>query len=172
LEHIAQSENLRITLRGKDGQMLELQSACGLLELEQSKWAKEHEQYEERIAALENELEIAQETHRTLDEQKHENLKLKETIDRMSFEMDELRAGQSHSVQPSGTSQPASISRSLGAELQRTLLHDTEEDQRTDVVEEHETEDEDSDGEYEIQTTTKTIKKTKKVHRGDLAPRP
>ena len=86
------------------------------MELEQSKWAKEHDAYEERIAQLEGEISIAQQTQMTLDEQKHENLMLKETIDRLRFDMDEIRNVMSSNA-PAGASQPGSISKTLGAEL-------------------------------------------------------
>ena len=74
---------------------------------------------------LEQDLGIAQQTQASLDEQKHQNLMLKETIDRMRFDMDELRAGLASSAAGSGTnSAPSSVSRSLGAELLSKLTDD------------------------------------------------
>jgi hypothetical protein len=69
---------------------------------------------------LEQDLGIAQQTQASLDEQKHQNLMLKETIDRMRFDMDELRAGLASNASANGSgtnSAPSSVSRSLGAEL-------------------------------------------------------
>ena len=60
--------------------------------METSKYLKENEAYEERIVLLEQELAFAQQAQTSLDEQKQETLMLKETIDRMRFDMDELRA--------------------------------------------------------------------------------
>jgi len=57
--------------------------------------------------------------------QKQENLALKETIDRMRFELDEARSTASNSAGVShirsGTSGPQTLSRNLGDELNRRL---------------------------------------------------
>jgi hypothetical protein len=55
-----------------------------------------------------------------LDEQKQENMLLKETIDRMRFEMDEMRANAALGLPPSAGgsgSGPGTLSKTLGAEL-------------------------------------------------------
>lgn len=69
--------------------------------------------------SLEEELEVAQQAHEQLDEQKQENLLLKETIDRMRFDMDEMRSGLGNGGGPgsAGGSKQGSVSKSLGAEL-------------------------------------------------------
>jgi hypothetical protein len=88
--------------------------------METNKYLKENETYEGRIVSLEQGLTFAQQAQASLDEQKQENLMLKETIDRMRFDMDELRAGLASNAPGigSGTSSaPSSVSRSLGAEL-------------------------------------------------------
>lgn len=73
---------------------------------------------EGRIAYLEAELSIAQQAHAQLDEQKQENMLLKETIDRMRFDMDEMRSNAIAATGGSGQSSAAnSVSKSLGAEL-------------------------------------------------------
>ncbi|KAI0034754.1 hypothetical protein K488DRAFT_44761 [Vararia minispora EC-137] len=162
-EQLAESETLRNTLRRKEEELQESRTAYNLLELEQAKWAKEHDHYEERIAMLERDLEIAQETQATLDGQKHENLLLKETIDRLRFDIDELRNGQAHTAQPGGSSQPASISRSLGAEMSRTLGG------RAELEESATIEDAETDEEVTEEITTKTRKIIKKVQLG-LSP--
>jgi hypothetical protein len=65
-----------------------------------------------------------------LDTQRQDNVMLKETIDRLRFELDELRA--SHALELaslSGSSAPSSrpptLSRSLGSEFQRGMLRQT-----------------------------------------------
>ena len=73
------------------------------------------------MATLEAQLNIAREAQVQLEEQKQENLMLKETIDRMRFDMDELRMKADGSNVHSGSSgggQSAqnSISKSLGLE--------------------------------------------------------
>ncbi|KAG6806212.1 hypothetical protein H0H93_003341, partial [Arthromyces matolae] len=63
---------------------------------------------------------MAQEVHAQLDEQKQENLLLKETIDRMRFEMDEMRLSAAAAAAANGSGQSSaanSLSKSLGAEL-------------------------------------------------------
>ena len=113
------SEKYRDDLRKREETIRSLRDAVSLHEIETGKWAKEHESYEERIAQLEIELSSAMEAFTRLDEQKQENLLLKETIDRMRFDMDEMR----HAMVPgaSGNSGHSSVantmSKSLGAEL-------------------------------------------------------
>lgn len=69
-------------------------------------------------------MSVAQGVYAQLDEQKQENLLLKETIDRMRFEMDEMRANAALGLPPGGsggTSTANTISKSLGAELMGKL---------------------------------------------------
>ena len=98
--------------------MRTLRESAALQEVESLKYAKEHENYEARILQLEADLSIAQQAHEQLDEQKHENMLLKETIDRMRFDMDEMRnaavGGVGYDVPGSA---PGSVSKSLGAEM-------------------------------------------------------
>jgi hypothetical protein len=111
-----ESEDLRNTLRRKDEEIRSCRESLSLQQMETNKYLKENEAYEERIVVLEQDLAFAQQAQASLDEQKQENLMLKETIDRMRFDMDELRAGlASHA--PAPASAPSSVSRSLGAEL-------------------------------------------------------
>ena len=88
---VAVSEKYRDELRQREEQMRTLRESAALQEVESLKYAKEHENYEARILHLEADLSIAQQAHEQLDEQKHENMLLKETIDRMRFDMDEMR---------------------------------------------------------------------------------
>lgn len=98
-----------------------MQDATALQALEAQKYLREHDSYEERLAQLEAELSHAQQAHAQLDEQKQENLMLKETIDRMRFEMDEMRSlgamGAGHGTGSGSGSVRGSVSKSLGAEL-------------------------------------------------------
>lgn len=122
-----ESEDLRNTLRRKDEEIRSFREALSLQQIETNKYLKENEAYEERIILLEQDLGIAQQTQASLDEQKHQNLMLKETIDRMRFDMDELRAGLASNASAAGSgtnSAPSSVSRSLGAELLSKLTDD------------------------------------------------
>jgi hypothetical protein len=61
-------------------------------------WAREREALEKSIETLEVELSVTRHASNELDEQKQENLLLKETIDRLRFDLDALRAGMTSSV--------------------------------------------------------------------------
>ncbi|KAH9902726.1 hypothetical protein C8Q73DRAFT_785370 [Cubamyces lactineus] len=118
-EQCAESERYRNQLRRRDQEIKDLQDAAQLQAIETQKWLREQANYEDRIAAMESELIMAQQAQAQLDEQKQENMLLKETIDRMRFDMDELRNSASGLEKGgSGTaSAHGSISKSLGAEL-------------------------------------------------------
>ncbi|KAI0298052.1 hypothetical protein B0F90DRAFT_1810993 [Multifurca ochricompacta] len=108
-EQLNESEDLRNMLRRKDEDIRTFRESLSLQQMETAKYLKENEAYEERIVLLEQDLAFAQQAQASLDEQKQENLMLKETIDRMRFDMDDCWNGMS--------SAPGSVSRSLGAEL-------------------------------------------------------
>lgn len=117
-EQCAESERYRNQLRRRDQEIKDYKDAAALQSLEAVKWAKEASSYEDRLAHLEEELAIAQQAHAQLDEQKQENLMLKETIDRMRFDLDEMRSAATHAAAGSGHSSAANtMSKSLGAEL-------------------------------------------------------
>ncbi|KAH7921586.1 hypothetical protein BV22DRAFT_1122039 [Leucogyrophana mollusca] len=120
-EQCAESERYRNHLRRRDESIKDYADAAALHVLEAAKWDREHERYEERLAHAAGELAVAQQAHAQLDEQKQENLMLKETIDRMRYDMDEMRSAASAvggGGPGSGASSAAnSMSKSLGAEL-------------------------------------------------------
>lgn len=162
---------MRNTLRRKDEEIRSCRESLSLQQMETNKYLKENEAYEERIVLLEQDLALAQQAQASLDEQKQENLMLKETIDRMRFDMDELRAGLASNAPGvgSGTSSaPSSVSRSLGAELLSKLTDGggwIDEDEEGDSVETLrvlgiEGQDEDTEDEDIVQTI---ITRTKKV---------
>ena len=160
MPRLAESERYRNTLRRRDQELKDLQDASALQALEAQKYLREHDSYEDRLAQLEAELSHAQQAHAQLDEQKQENLMLKETIDRMRFEMDEMRnlgvmAGQG-AGSGSGSAR-GSVSKSLGAELLGKMggQWGMDEDEEDEVALELDCEDgQDTEGEEEdvIQT--------------------
>ncbi|KAI0635993.1 hypothetical protein C8Q77DRAFT_1155725 [Trametes polyzona] len=168
-EQCAESERYRNQLRRRDQEIKDLQDAAQLQAIETQKWLREQSNYEERIAALESELLIAQQAQVQLDEQKQENMLLKETIDRMRFDMDELRNSAS-SLEKGGSSGTASahgsVSKSLGAELLSKMKDgkwdmddDVEEDQSSLEIEVEGDED-DTESEDVVQTIiTRTKRK-------------
>ncbi|KAF4614089.1 hypothetical protein D9613_007473 [Agrocybe pediades] len=149
-EQCSFSEKYRDDLRAREETIRSLRESLALYEIESGKWTKEHDRYEERIQQLEQELSTALEAHTQLDEQKQENMLLKETIDRMRFDMDEMRnnMGNLNAGGSSGQSSNANtISKSLGAELMGQWPLSPTEDRSVDdddsedgtVIEEEET---------------------------------
>jgi chromosome segregation ATPase len=122
-EQCAEAERVRNQLRGRDAELKDLRDAAGLVSLETGKWGRERENYDERIVGLEADLAAAAAAHAALEDQKQENMMLKETIDRLRFEMDELRtaAAAAGSGKDAAASREATMSRSLGAEMQRMI---------------------------------------------------
>jgi dynactin complex subunit len=116
----AESEKYRDALRQKDEELKELarqsiRNAHDAEQRDQNRMANET-----RISQLEEELIAMREAEGNLDLQKAENLLLKETIDRLRFELDELTNNAttgSASIGPA--SHTGTVSKSLGAELSR-----------------------------------------------------
>ena len=83
---------------------------------------KEQQVLEDRINQLTADLELAQQAYSSLDDQKVENLLLKETIDRLRFEMDEMRSNAANALEQSKdglAGSTASVGKTLGAEMVR-----------------------------------------------------
>ena len=78
--------------------------------------------YEAQIETLHEELVAAQQTVSALDEQKQENMYLKETIDRMRYDMDEMRTSSVGGSTSGAASVRGSVSKRLGAELIMTVI--------------------------------------------------
>ena len=119
----AESESLRSVLRIRDEQWRDASEKIALHGIEIEKWQAQVEQMERFSQSLESQLAIARDAQAQLDEQKQENLLLKETIDRMRFDMDELRLKADGNIpsEPTkgGRSNQGSLSKSLGQELAR-----------------------------------------------------
>lgn len=74
------------------------------------------------VDSLKKELDAARNALENLERQKHENLSLKETIDRLRFEIDELRNSKVDGTASTGVSRVGSLVPSLAAEMQQKLL--------------------------------------------------
>ena len=151
----AESERYCNSIRRRDQELKDLQDAATLHALEAQKWTPELESYERRIIALEGDLSIAQQAHAQLDEQRQDNLMLKETIDRMRFEMDEMRnnaSGLGSGAGSRGSSQKGSLSKSLGAELLSKMGPQWGMEDEGSDVEEFEPDERDTEAEDVIQT--------------------
>ncbi|KIJ60404.1 hypothetical protein HYDPIDRAFT_177471 [Hydnomerulius pinastri MD-312] len=171
-EQCAESERYRNSLRRRDQELKDLQDAAALQTLESHKYLREHDSYEERLAQLESELADAQSAHAQLDEQKQENLMLKETIDRMRFEMDEMRSlggiGSNGGPGSASGSARGSVSKSLGAELLGKMgaqwgMEEDEEDGEGESMNVDGDDDEGTEGEEEDVIQTIITRKKRKV---------
>lgn len=100
-----------------------------------------------------------------MNDQKQENLVLKETIDRLRFDLDELRTRENtNPVGHGGTSsQFNTVSKSLGAELMSRWESMDQDEEATEEEEEEEEKESGSDGEEMIQTII-TRKKRVSAH--------
>ncbi|CAE6441003.1 unnamed protein product, partial [Rhizoctonia solani] len=97
-EQCTETERMRNALRRREQEIKEADDRASMHEAEAQKWAREREALEKSIETLEVELSVTRHASNELDEQKQENLLLKETIDRLRFDLDALRAGMTSSV--------------------------------------------------------------------------
>ncbi|WVF69679.1 hypothetical protein IAT40_004458 [Kwoniella sp. CBS 6097] len=154
-----EAQRLRDLLRDRDNEIHELEENVQTHAADEDKFTREVNALEAEVKRLESDLSTARQAESHLETQKQENLQLKETIDRMKFDLDEARAaaanaaGKSgHSAAASSSSGPGTLSRNLGDELNRRLM-DAE-----NAVKEEESDEEDSFVET-IVTTQRTRKK-------------
>ncbi|CCO30786.1 hypothetical protein BN14_04818 [Rhizoctonia solani AG-1 IB] len=91
-EQCTETERMRNALRRREQEIKEADDRASMHEAEAQKWAREREALEKSIETLEVELSVTRHASNELDEQKQENLLLKETIDRLRFDLDALRA--------------------------------------------------------------------------------
>lgn len=85
------------------------------------------QELEAEVKRLETEVTVARKAESILEIQKQENLQLKETIDRMRFDLDEARAvaasgKPTHTRGSTAGSAGGTMSRNLGDEINRRLL--------------------------------------------------
>ncbi|QRW03838.1 hypothetical protein RhiLY_02837 [Ceratobasidium sp. AG-Ba] len=160
-EQCAETERMRNLLRRKEQELKEADDRAFSHEGEVQKWGREREALENSMETLETELAITRQAVNELDEQKQENLLLKETIDRMRFDLDALRAGMGPSSAQEGQ---GTLSRSLANEIragferrEREREEAQDEDEVEGVVVEHH-DGEGSDDGY-IETTITTSRK-------------
>ncbi|OCF33867.1 hypothetical protein I316_04579 [Kwoniella heveanensis BCC8398] len=154
-----EAQRLRDLLRDRDNEIHELEENAQTHAADEEKFTREVHALEAEVKRLESDLSVARQAESHLETQKQENLQLKETIDRMKFDLDEARAaaanaaGKSgHSAAASSSSGPGTLSRNLGDELNRRLM-DAE-----NAVREEESDEGDSFVET-IVTTQRTRKK-------------
>ncbi|KAJ4491322.1 hypothetical protein C8J55DRAFT_469380 [Lentinula edodes] len=170
------SERYRGDLRTREDHIRSLQDQAGLHDIEIGKMTEREREWEDRVLKLEREVEEAREGCAELVRQKTENLGLKETIDRLRFEMDDMRSGMGNGLGTIGmpgsglNSRNNTISKSLGAELQSQLeREERERAERGDFGDDDDTEGEDTvveeivdDNDDEGNFVTTIIKRTRR----------
>jgi predicted nuclease with TOPRIM domain len=166
-EQCTESERYRSNLRRRDNEVKEYTDVAALHTVEAERWIKEQQVLEDRINQLTTDLELAQQAYSSLDDQKAENLLLKETIDRLRFEVDEMRSSAATALEQSKDGAPGnatSVGRTLGAEMVRAGVDPNAPPSKNEEESEGETFDEtinqESDDDEFIQTViTKTRKR-------------
>lgn len=158
---LAESERTRSQLRARNDDLKHAKENLDLQSLELQKWASIQVNYDAQLQSLQEELQAAQMTNAELDEQKQENLMLKETIDRMRYEMDEMRNNIAGVASGGTVSAKGSVSRTLGMELGNRLKdmewEDRDDDERVKELLEEESEEEDEDVIQTVITRTKRV---------------
>lgn len=126
-------------------------------------YTREIHTLEAEIKRIESDLVIARRAESVLETQKQENLQLKETIDRMRFDLDEARAAVatankgSHGRNGTISSAGGTLSRNLGDEINRRLLN-------AEVVSEEHEESEEGDSIVETIVTTQRRRVSQLTH--------
>ncbi|OXG46619.1 hypothetical protein C355_05420 [Cryptococcus neoformans Th84] len=151
-----EAQRLRDMLRDRDQEIRELEEAVNAHSADEEKLTQEIQALEDEIKRLEADLSRARQAESHLQVQKQENLALRETIDRMRFDLDEARAAAALAGGGAGrgigsataSSAGGTISRNLGDELGRRLM-------AVERVEEEEMED----GFVETIVTTQRMRK-------------
>ncbi|KAF8340556.1 uncharacterized protein EI90DRAFT_2080986 [Cantharellus anzutake] len=160
----ALSENYRDTIRKKDQEVKHAEELATVHQNDLTKWRNERELAEANIESLKAELAAAQSAHQSLEEQKQANQMLRETIDRLRLDLDEIRisntagggkdSAKSTAINQRGHASKRSVA-SLAAELRdRFDLKDA----AADGVEVQELDSGDDDDEF-VETIITTSRK-------------
>ncbi|KAG8878873.1 hypothetical protein FRB98_005926 [Tulasnella sp. 332] len=125
-EQLSESEKYRNQLRERDIRIKHGEQAMAERAKELHKVQGEKEIVDNSNESLREELDAMSKAHQELEEQKHENLLLKETIDRLRYDMDQSRAEASGTV---GSirglhSVPGTMSKSFANELKNSFKGD------------------------------------------------
>jgi hypothetical protein len=122
----------------RDTELKDVRDADALTAIEAGKWARECETYDEREAELRHDLEkaAAAAARSAVEDLKQENMMLNETIDRHGRTLDdgggrERRGGPGRESQ---SRREATMSRSLGVEMERMMGDQWEEEDREDAA--------------------------------------
>jgi len=161
---------LRHSLLDRDQQYRDASEKVSLHHVELDKWHEQADHLNSQIANLESQLAAARDAEIQLEVQKQENLLLKETIDRMKFDMEELRHKADGNIPTSSipSSNQNSLSKSLGEEILRMnngkwIDEESDDEETENTAVEEEEEGDDTEGEDVIQTIITRKKKVCKL---------
>ena len=191
-DRLDEAQRLRDLLRDRDEEIERLEDASIMHEGEENKvrlrvggsswrvrsrlndrqYSREVEALEGEVKRLEQDLRVARQAESHLEAQKQENLQLKETIDRMRFDLEEARSqNAAHGHSRGATSSGAgTMSRNLGAEISRRLF----EAEDSEVPKEGAEEREEDDYVETVVTThrTRVSNKTRSLDAIDICRKP
>ncbi|KAF8329149.1 uncharacterized protein EI90DRAFT_3017385 [Cantharellus anzutake] len=112
---LVEAEKYRAKITRKELEMKDSEAYLAHTIADAEKWKNSAEVAQQMIASLTAELEAVRNAAQALDAQKQENISLKETIDRLRLDLDELRNAKSASS--NGISRNGTISGSLALEM-------------------------------------------------------
>jgi len=165
---VDEAQRLRDLLRDRDNEIHRLETTVADHEADEGKvspntsgatqadhqYTRELHSLEADVKRLEQDLATARRAESVLETQKQENLQLKETIDRMRFDLDEARAAAANSgksghgrMGTSASSVGGTLSKNLGDEMIRKL---------SEVPVAEELEDEEDEGDSFVETVVTT----------------
>ncbi|KAG8813520.1 hypothetical protein FRC17_001541 [Serendipita sp. 399] len=124
-DDLAELDKQKTIIHNRESEIRDLEHQLEIVEHEVDKGKGEQAVNEEQIRRLQAEVAQANEVHAQLLSQKQENQVLKETIDRLRYDLDDLRSAHANDSTRGGSSGPASampsLTRTLGSELLRRL---------------------------------------------------
>ncbi|CAG8541232.1 4803_t:CDS:10, partial [Scutellospora calospora] len=93
-EQREEAEKLKDLVKIKEEELLNTQRNLNVMSSEEKKWYDERERLEHAYRKLEQDMASAQASEIELEEQRNENMHLKETIDKLKLDLDEIRSGR------------------------------------------------------------------------------
>ncbi|CAG8498314.1 10151_t:CDS:10 [Paraglomus brasilianum] len=93
-EQSEEAEKLRDLVRVKEGELANTTKNLSNFTAGEKKWIEERQRLESALAKLEADVALAQQSEVELEQQRTENSVLKETIDKLKLDLDEIRSGK------------------------------------------------------------------------------
>ncbi|CAG8511257.1 11972_t:CDS:10 [Gigaspora margarita] len=93
-EQREEAEKLKDLVKIKEEELHNTQRNLNYMSSEEKKWLDNRERLEHALSKLEQDLASAQASEIALEEQRNENMHLKETIDKLKLDLEEIRTGR------------------------------------------------------------------------------